>query len=241
MASSHPRILVLQHIPVEHPGIFRQFLKEDGIKWDAVELDAGDPIPDLAEYDGIWAMGGPMDVWEEDIHPWLVPEKAAIRKAVEEGKPFLGVCLGHQLLADALGGEVGLADVPEIGVMKVQATDEGHKSPFLQNIPSSLDVLQWHSAEVKRLPEGTRSLSRSPDCSIQSMDIGSAFSVQYHVEITPVTVSEWAEVPAYRRSLEERLGPDALGRFESDAAGQMDTFNSTAKTFYDNWMRESFG
>ncbi len=99
------RFLVFQHLAVEHPGVFRDFFVEAGIEWDVVELDEGQPIPDLNDYDALWVMGGPMDVWEVDDHPWLVAEKAAIREAVNDrGMPFLGCCLGHQLLANALGG-----------------------------------------------------------------------------------------------------------------------------------------
>jgi GMP synthase-like glutamine amidotransferase len=102
------RLLVFQHIDCEHPGILRRFLAEDTIEWDAVELDAGEPIPPLERYDALWVMGGPMDVWDVDEHPWLIPEKRAIRRWVRElQRPFLGLCLGHQLLADALGGTCG--------------------------------------------------------------------------------------------------------------------------------------
>ena len=68
------RFLVFQHIAIEHPGIFRDFLKQDGIRWDAVELDEGQPIPDLRAYDALWVMGGPMDVWDVEENPWLIPE-----------------------------------------------------------------------------------------------------------------------------------------------------------------------
>ena len=97
------KILVLQHADVEHPGSFHKLLQEDGHSWDAVELDAGEALPPIDGYDALWVMGGPMDVWQKDEHPWLKAEKAFIRDAVKgRGVPFLGLCLGHQLLAEAL-------------------------------------------------------------------------------------------------------------------------------------------
>ncbi|MEO1613708.1 MAG: type 1 glutamine amidotransferase, partial [Pseudomonadota bacterium] len=75
------KLLVLQHADVEHPGVFRQFLAEDGHSYDAVELDQGESLPSLDGYEGLWVMGGPMDVWQEDAHPWLRDEKAFIREA----------------------------------------------------------------------------------------------------------------------------------------------------------------
>ena len=76
------RLLVFQHIECEHPGILRTFLEEDNVQWDAVELDQGEPVPDLENYDALWVMGGPMDVWDVEKNPWLIPEKQAIRRWV---------------------------------------------------------------------------------------------------------------------------------------------------------------
>ena len=94
------QILVFQHLAIEHPGIFRDFFRDDGINCHVVELDEGETIPDLADFEALWVMGGPMDVWQEDEYPWLRDEKLAIRQAVEDyGMPYVGICLGHQLLS----------------------------------------------------------------------------------------------------------------------------------------------
>lgn len=139
-------ILVLQHARVEHPGIFRTFLDEDGHIWIAVHLDEGDALPETMDgYDALWVLGGPMNVWQEDSHPWLVAEKAFIKRAVmDEGTPFLGLCLGHQLLAEVLGGSVGPAETPEIGVLPVQLTEEGASGILFDGIDPTFPVLQWH-------------------------------------------------------------------------------------------------
>lgn len=232
-----PRLLVFQHLDVEHPGIFRDFLAADGINWDVVELDRGETIPELADYDGLWVMGGPMDVWEESSFPWLVPEKAAIRRAVLELElPFLGICLGHQLLAAALGGEVAKG-VAEVGVMAVAATPAGRDSPYLSGLPAKLDCLQWHGAEVTVAPPGSLVLARSPACAIQALSIGTkAFSAQFHVEVTAETVPDWNAVPAYAAALEEALGVGAVTRFQEAVDAGMAEFNAQARRLYDNWM-----
>ena len=236
------RILVFQHIAAEHPGIFREFLEEDGIEWYPIELDEGEVIPSLNGFDALWVMGGPMDVWEEEKHPWLVDEKATIREAVVERKlPYLGFCLGHQLLADALGGKVGISNTPEIGVLDVESTKKGIASPFLQNLPITLKCLQWHSAEVKREPTNARVLGSTDACAIQAMSIDAhALSVQYHMEITPTTVMEWGEIPEYKVALEKKLGKGALDKINNDANTYINDMNRYSRILYENWKRTVF-
>ncbi len=232
-------ILVLQHAKVEHPGIFRDFLKEDGHTWEAVELDEDEALPDIDQYDALWVMGGPMDVWQEAEYPWLKVEKEYIKQAVmEKGKPYLGLCLGHQLLAEALGGEVGPSERPEIGVMDVFLTDQGASGVLLDDFEDRFPCLQWHSAEVKRLPEGAMVLAVSDDCAVQAMSWGTrAFSVQFHVEIEVDTVDKWAQIPAYAGALEKALGVGATKHLRATCDKHIIGFNKMAERLYMNWLQ----
>ena len=232
-------ILVLQHVRVEHPRIFRQFLAEDGHSWDAVELDEGEPLPALDGYDALWVMGGPMDVWQVEDHPWLEAEKALIKEAVEgRGMPFLGLCLGHQLLAEALGGEVGPSQQPEIGVLDVQMTEIGAEGVWMDGLPPIFKALQWHSAEVTKLPPGAEVLATSPACAVQAMKWGPrAYSAQFHVEIEADTVANWAEIPAYAEALQKALGADGVAKMQAAADENMRDFNAMAERLYINWLQ----
>lgn len=231
------RLLVFQHIECEHPGMLRTFLAEDDVAWDAVELDAGEPIPPLEDYDALWVMGGPMDVWDEEEHPWLVTEKQAIRRWVRElDRPYLGLCLGHQLLADALGGHCEPQPTPEIGIYDVTLTADGEQDPIFNGMAKRQKCLQWHSVRVARTPDDATILASSELCANQAMRVGRhAWSMQYHVEVEPDTVDNWGKVPAYKQALESTLGADALGRLKADADGQMTGFVESAATLYRNF------
>lgn len=233
------KYLVLQHIDVEHPGIFRDFMAEDGIAWDAVELDEGEPIPSLDGYDALISMGGPMDVFGEAEFPWLKDEKAVIAQAVRErGMPYLGLCLGHQLLADALDGTVERMAQAEVGILEVELTDAGKADPLFQGLPNTLHCLQWHGCAVTAVPTGGATLARSDACAIQAIRVGErAYGLQYHVELTDTTIADWAAVPAYAESLENTFGEGGAARLEADAARHMMAFQRNARILHDNFTR----
>lgn len=237
------RILVLQHIACEHPGLLRKFLAADSVAWDAVELDAGEAIPALEPYDALWVMGGPMDVWDIEDCPWLIAEKRAIRRWVREmERPFLGVCLGHQLLADALNGTCGPQRPPEIGILDIALTDAGQKDPVFGGLPKDFKALQWHSVRVAQPPEDAVVLASSAICPCQAMRVGQrAWSMQYHVELEDTTIPEWGKVPAYAEALDRSQGPGALARMAEAARPHMPVFAENAETLYRGFMTAARG
>lgn len=237
-------LIVLQHAEVEHPGIFTNFFNEDGFRVCTVELDKGESIPDLEPFDVMVVMGGPQDVWQEDQHPWLRTEKEAIRTFVTKlQRPYLGICLGHQLLADALGGRVSPGN-PEVGVMTVSKTKEGESDQVLKDLSSPLQVLQWHGAEVSELPPGGITLASSDACKIQALRVGKkAYGFQFHVEVTSRTVSDWAAIPEYARSLQGAMGPSGVERLSTHVSKALTSFNRDARLLYHRlkqiWMAEN--
>lgn len=232
--------LVLQHISVEHPGIFCKFMQRDGISWDTVELDEGDRIPNLDDYHALIVMGGPMDVWQENEHPWLITEKQTIRKAIVDLElPYFGFCLGHQLMANALGGKVEKMAQPEVGILDIELTDAGQASPFFAGLQKNIKSLQWHSVAVTEPIPGSLVLAQSPACAIQALQYGeSAFSMQCHIELTDSTVADWGKIPEYEQSLENIWGVGALEKLDTEAKKYMADFNNSATMLYNNFITQ---
>ncbi len=228
------KILVFQHIATEHPGSFRDVMKAQGHTMHQVELDEGEAIPALDEYDVLLVMGGPMDVWEEDKFPWLKEEKAAIHKWVSAGRPYLGMCLGNQLLAEAMGGKVALmSGPPEVGMSKVRITPD----PLFAGLAEDCICFQWHGAEVTELPAGARKLATSPGCEVQSFAVGEyAYGLQCHMELTETTAEEWGALPEYAAALEKVKGPGALPGIQAEVEANFSALQAAAHKIFSNFM-----
>ncbi len=191
------KFLVFQHIAHESPGMIADWAKERAVRLDVVRLwEFGYSIPDLAAYDALVIMGGPMGVYE--AYPSRNAEVAAIRSIVGK-KPLIGFCLGSQLLAFALGAKVypNMRDgkkVKEIGYCNVELTDAGAQDPLLESFTSPMTVLQWHG-DAFDLPSGAILLATSKDCPNQAfLSGGNAYGFLFHFEFTSEMVTWQIEI-----------------------------------------------
>lgn len=233
------KFLVIKHVVVEGLGVFERFCHDAGIAIDTVELERGDAFPNLEGYAALWVMGGPMNVSDEAEFPWLVEEKALIRKAVRElNLPYMGVCLGAQLLADALGGEVKPMSVPEVGLLPVTLAADGLNHPLMAGLPATLNVLQWHGQEVRQFPAGSTLLASSSHCPVQAYAVGdNAFGLQFHCETTDTTVKDWIQIPAYRTDLEITLGATGADELKQAVRQHLTEMNYEARIMFDNFLK----
>jgi len=235
-------ILVLQHIAIEDPGYIKDLMEADGWQLTQIELDKGEAIPDdLGGYDAMLCMGGPMDTWMEAEYPWLIDEKKRIHEwVVEMGKPFLGFCLGCQLLGEVLGGEVAKSEPAEIGVLDIDMTAAAKQDELFSEYPDSIKAVQWHSYEVRALesnPEVTV-LGSSDSTRYQIFKYREhAYAIQFHVEVRSDTVMQWGCVPEYKSALENSLGADALASFDQAARAAMPEMNRLATLLYENFKK----
>lgn len=232
------RALVFQHMDHDHPGRFLDFFAEDRIIPEQVRIFEGQDIPHLAPYDFLFVLGGSQDTWQEDQHSWLKAEKEAIREWVmDRARPYFGVCLGHQLLATALGGEVAPADVAEVGVFDVELTEDGARHRLLAGVEPRLKTMQWHAAEVKRPPQQAEVLASSPLTAVQAIAIDNhAVSTQFHCEFSPQTVKSWSSMPGYIASLEKHKGEGAYPRLVQECFPLMPEMHRSTRLIYDNLM-----
>jgi GMP synthase-like glutamine amidotransferase len=229
------KTLVLQHIACEPPGVYEDVLRERGAAIHRVELDEGEPLPDWREFDAIVAMGGPMSVNDEDELPWLRAEKTLIAEAAHAGVPIFGACLGSQLLAASLGGEVVAGPAPEVGILPVFLTEAAAGDPVFAGLPHELPTLQWHG-DTFSLPEGAVLLASSPAYPNQAFRWGErAYGVQFHLEVSREMAEEWARVPAYANALAEVLGPGSAEALVDEVAARSDGMLAHGRELFARW------
>ena len=235
-------VIVLQHIKIEDPGYIKDLMLLDNVNLTTIELDEGEKIPnDLNKFDAMFCMGGPMDTWMEDKYPWLIEEKKKIKNfVVDLQKPYLGFCLGCQLLGESVGGKVVKSNPAEIGMMDINFSNKKNNDSLFSSFPNKIKSLQWHSYEVNNLESNkdVTILASSPITKYQIFKYKNhAYGIQFHIEIKDTTVNEWGCVPEYKSALEEQLGVGALEKFDKEAKSNMIAMNNYSKILYSNFKK----
>jgi GMP synthase-like glutamine amidotransferase len=177
-----------QHVPFEGLGTIEPWLTARGQAPIVTRLHANDPLPNISAIDWLIVMGGPMGVYDQDRYPWLKDEIAVIGEAIAAGKTVMGICLGAQLIAAALGAKVYPNTQKEIGWFPVTVTDEGRRSRLLRSFPTELPVFHWHG-DTFDLPPGGTHLIASAACANQAFSYRDrVVGLQFHLEVTPAGV-----------------------------------------------------
>ena len=230
-------ILVLQHIGCEPAAAYADELIDRGLHPVSVLLYEGQELPDWRGFAGVVAMGGPMGVWDDVLYPWLADERRFIAEAVRAGTPCWGVCLGAQLLAASLGATVGPGERPEVGVGTVTLTEAAAGDPVFAGAPAAFDALHWHN-DTYQLPQGAVALARSAQCEQQAFAAGSAYALQFHLEVPAALAGDWLRVAAYADSLREARGKDASTPLLEDVKAAQPRMSALARSLFGRWLEE---
>lgn len=187
------RLRIIKHVPFEGPGAIAAWANERGHAVQLTELGLGEALPQPSEFDALVLMGGPMSVTEEGLYSWLRPEKALVRTCLGLGKKMLGVCLGSQMIASALGADIRRNAHKEIGWFPIVVSPAGRDHPFFRRLPPSMCVFHWHG-ETYDLPPGAVHLAASAACENQAYALGTqVLALQCHPEVDEASLREMAE------------------------------------------------
>lgn len=192
-------ILIIQPVRLDPPGEIASALETAGENYQIIQIEDGERLPEKIDvYDGIIIMGGTMGAEDVEDYPFLSEVKAMICQFHDENKPLLGICLGAQLIASALGKPVGRMEKPEFGITALQKTEHGKTDPLFRKLPASFSFMEWHKDRFD-LPDGAVLLATGKACKNQAFRIKDAiYGFQFHPEINETILNSWLETEGER-------------------------------------------
>jgi GMP synthase-like glutamine amidotransferase len=230
-------VAIFRHAATEGPGYFATYLERCGIPWQLVRVDEGEAVPQNPhEFSGLAFMGGPMSV--NDDLPWVAPVLALIRAAARSDIPLLGHCLGGQLMAKALGGEVTRNPVKEIGWGRVNVLPNDRAADWFGAGLDGFDAFHWHG-ETFSLPPGATRIATNRYCGNQAFALGPHLGMQFHVEMTPELIEAWCESGAREiaRSLGRSCAVQPVEEIKRDMHVRITQLHRVADRLYGRWLK----
>lgn len=230
------RVLALQHVWDDPAGYLGELLQEYALEYDLINVEK-EPIPDPTTYDAMIVFGGFQHANDDHKYPYFSPEKALIRKAIEHEVPYLGICLGGQLLASVLGGSVQRHKMTEIGFFDIPLTEEGKADPLYAGLPDYQKVFHWHE-DIFELPPDALLLASSESTKNQAFRYGPhAYGLQYHIELTPDMLNDWLYTPSLKQDMIDAVGIDAYTALEQDQSVHYALYRTHARIMFTNFLR----
>lgn len=219
------KILVFQHVAAEPLGTLDALIRARGHRIRFINFEREpDAEPDVDRYQGLIVLGGPMNVSDQATRPHLRTELRCIERALRQGKPVLGICLGSQLLAHALGAQVRRHTVDEIGWYRWRPTEHASTDNVLAPMNDQSPIFQWHSCTFD-IPRDAVHLGRTDSCENQAFRYGdNAYGFQFHLEMDRPLIERWLNNPAYRQELEKSAlgyGADNIMQATAEHIGSM--------------------
>lgn len=226
------QIIIIKHIELEGPGTLGEFLGNSPWDMRIIDLSRGSQLPEnLKGLAGVVCLGGPMNVYEEESYSFLKEEDRFIKEVLKRRIPFLGICLGSQLLAKAAAARITRAPLKEIGYFDVALTDEAKKDRLFAGLADKINVFQWHG-DTFGIPDNGALLAEGVSCKNQALRVGkNAYGLQFHVEVTPRMIHSWAR----RYQKEEGLSARVIKGMCAQAQEKRKDYEEQANLFYENF------
>lgn len=229
-------VLIVKHVEIEGPGLIEYLLNQKRISHQVLCLESGARLPKPDDFTHIVLLGGPMNVYEENRYPFLKKEDLFIKEVIQRGKPILGICLGAQLMAKAMGAKVFKAPVNEIGWYDVSLTRIGARDPLFYNLPKTFPVFQWHE-DTFEIPMAGKLIATSSPIAHQAFRYGeNAYGLQFHLEVTEKMITDWVETYVQENG-GGQTSPFSKAHVLTETQIKIETYTRRGMNFLENFFR----